>query len=143
MKKDLGYQIRQLMAGAGIKTAKELADRINTEAGEQLVTPSSVGRWLDGQSVPKATSLMYLARALKVSADTILFGDSKNPEAEKELRKLVTSIVQEETKKVLVETKSEMQKELVKFFNSKNIPQQDKKALLRQVRNLLKLYEEI
>ena len=142
MKKDFGRKILGLMAKVGIKTAKELADRINTEAGEVIVTPASVGKWLAGKTQPKATSLMFLAKALKVSADVILYDEDENVENRRPLEQVVGEMVVKETHKLFKEGKIELQEELALVLKSDKIPQEDKDALIRQARNLLKLYEE-
>lgn len=147
MKEGFGKTIRTLMDQAGISSAVELADRINEEAKKaglkkKLVSPSSVSKWLSDETQPKATSLMFLAKALKVSADIILFDDGDNPDKTKELTKIVTAIVQTETKKILNEGRAGVENTLALVLKSKNIPQGQKDALIRIAHDLLKLYEK-
>lgn len=148
MKEGFGKTIRALMDQADIKSAVVLADRINEEAKKaglekKLVSPSSVSKWLSDETQPKATSLMFLAKALRVSADLILFENGENPNKLKELTKMVTAIVQAETKKILGEGRVEVENELALVLKSKNVPQGQKDALIRIAQDLLKLYEKI
>ena len=146
MKPSLGRAIRELMDEANIKSGSALADKINAEAMKaglpKLVSSSSVNKWLSDETQPKATSLMFLAKALNVSADLILFGDSDNPDQSRQLTKMVTAIVQAETKKLLQDGAARVKSELEKVLSSDKIPDEDKEALIRQARNLLKLYGE-
>lgn len=143
MKKDLGLKIREVMVQRGIKTTKELTDMINREAGRKIVTSTSVGRWLANRSDPKATSLMFLARALKISADLLLFDEGEHPEKTKSLERMVSKIVEAETRKILKEDKKDknsLNSEFDKLLASHKIPPEDKESILRQIKNLLKLY---
>lgn len=142
-KRDFGKVIRELMVQENIKTAKELADRINRAADEKIVTSTSVGRWLAGETVPKATSLMFLAKALKVSADLILFDEDSNPERRQSLRKIVAEVAEEEIGKLLKEKKSDLEGELSEFLKSNKIPQEDKDIILTQVSRLLERYKNM
>lgn len=141
-KADFGKIIWKLMARMGIKTAKELTDTINREAGKRVVSETSVGKWIAGKTVPKATSLMFLAKALRVSADLILFDEDSDSERKQSLRKIVAEVAKEEIRKLLKEKKAGLENELSEFLKSDKIPQEDKEALIRQARNLLKLYEK-
>jgi len=142
-KRDFGKTIRELMLQENIKTTKELVDRINRAAGEKIVTSTSVGKWLAGQTVPKATSLMFLAKALRVSADLILFDEDSSSERKESLKKLVAELVQKETKKLLKEPKADLETELVLFLKSDKIPQEDKDIILAQVKRLLERYSKV
>jgi len=142
MKKDLGLKIRQIMVQRGIKTTKELTDMINRVAGKKIVTSTSVGRWLANRSDPKATSLMFLAKALNVSADLILYEEGDNPESKKSLERMVSTIVKSELEKSGTLSKDELNKELLKLLESDQIPQEEKDGILRQIRNLHKLYSQ-
>lgn len=139
-KRDFGKTIWKLMVQAEIKTARELADIINRQAGQRVVSANSVGKWLGGKSVPKATSLMFLAKALNVSADLILFDESENPDRTKSLERIVSTLVKAEIEKMPKEDKSSLDSRLSKFLKSKKIPPEDKESILRQIKNLLKLY---
>lgn len=134
----IGRRILQRMAELGIKTNVALAEKMN-----RAVHPNTIGKWISGKSVPRGNSVIALAKALKISADLILFDEGENVAQTKELTKMVTEIVQAETKKVLKETETDLEEELILFLNSDKIPQEDKDALIRQARNLLKLYKEI
>lgn len=140
-KADFGKAIRALMGRLGIKSAKELTDTINREAGEKIVSETSVGKWLAGKTVPKATSLMFLAKALKVSADLILFDEDSDEGRRKSLRHIVAEVAQEEIGRILSDKKIISQKDLSLFLGSSKIPDEDKQSILRQIRNLLKMYE--
>gem|GEM_PF-3476397 len=151
----LSRTIRRLMADVDIDSYKKLADRLNSLAlqeglvseNEQFITPGSVRKWFlpekRGGSEPRGTSLMLLAKALRVSADLILFEDGDNLDKTKELTKMVTAIVQAETKKILSEGKVGVENTLALVLKSDKIPPEDKEALIRQARNLLRLYKEI
>lgn len=147
MKEDFDKVIRQLMAKEGIKTVKELADRMNVLAGRKIITANSVGKWLrpslKRKAEPKATSLMFLAKALKISADLLLFDEGEHPEKTKSLERMVSKIVEAETRKILKEDKKDRDSlnfEFDKLLTSHKIPQEDKESILRQMKNLLKLY---
>jgi len=146
MKEDFDKIIRQLMAKEGIKTVKELADKMNTLAGRKIITANSVGKWLrpslKRKAEPKATSLMFLAKALKVSADLLLFDEGENPEKTKSLERMVSSIVKTEIEKSSKINKNSLNSEVSQFLKSNRIPQEDKDSILRQIENLLKLYPD-
>lgn len=133
----IGRRILQRMAELGIKTNVALAEKMNRK-----VHPYTIGKWIAGKSVPRGTSVIALAKALKISADLILFDEGENPGQTKELTKMVTEIVKMETKKVLNKVKPNLETALEKFVGSKNIPQEDKDSILRQIENLLKLYPD-
>ena len=135
---DIGRRILQRMAELGIKTNVELAKRMGGK-----IHPYTIGKWISGKSTPRGTSLIALTKALKISADLILFDEGDNIEQTKELTKMVSSIVQAETKKILTEAKTDLENELVLFLKSKKIPPEIKAALVDQARNLLKLYEKV
>lgn len=125
------------MAELGIKTNVELAKRMGGK-----IHPYTIGKWIAGKSTPGGTSLIALAKALRISADLILFDEGENVEQTKQLTKMVSSIVQAETQKLLTEAKTDLEKELALFLNSVKIPPEIKAALVEQARNLLKLYEK-
>ncbi len=85
---------------------------------------------------------MLLVKALKVSADMVLFDDNQNPNKSKELTKMVRRIVEAEVEKVLHQTKQHMRDEIDLFLASKKIPEEDKTAIFRQIRNLMRIYEQ-
>jgi len=128
------------MAKENVKTAKELADKINEEGNCQIVSATSVGKWLSGATEPKATSLMFLAKALKVSADLILYDSSESPKDRKSLERIISSIVKAEIQKSSKSDQSTPDLELSQFLKSDKIPPEDKESILRQIKNLLKLY---
>jgi len=145
-KKEIGKRIARLMAECDITTRKQLADMITEEASkatppEKGVTSTTVGRWISGEDEPKAGSLTFLARALKVSADLILFEDNPSSKQEESLRRVVAEVAQAEVKKLLAEN-SDLDAELVRFLKSEKIPQEDKNIILAQIRRLLKRYKE-
>lgn len=140
MKRDFGRKIRSLMNEKGIVTAKDLADKINEAAGEKIITASSIGRWLSGQSEPKSTSLMFLAKTLKISADLILSDEGLNPESTKSLERMVSAIVKAEFEKAPKISVDQLNEKVCRFMESKKIPKEDKDSILRQIENLLKMY---
>jgi len=133
----IGRRILQRMAELGIKTNVALAEKMNGK-----VHPYTIGKWISGKSVPRGTSLIVLAKALKVSADLLLFDEGENPEQTKSLERMVSKIVSAETQKILKEANFNVRKEVSKFLESKKIPDADKESILRQVKNLLKMYKE-
>ena len=142
-KKDFGRKILELMAKAGIKTTKELTDKINEIAGQrqdQRISASSVGKWLSGESEPKSTSLMFLAKALNVSADLILYDEGDNPESKKSLERIVSSIVKEEIKKIPKKDGQTTAEELNVFLNSEEIPKDVRESILEMIRSLKRKY---
>lgn len=141
MKKNFGDKILDLMLKNRIRTAKDLADKINEEAGERIISPTSVGKWIAGKTVPKATSLMFLAKALKVSADLILSDEGSNPEQTKSLERMVSSIVKAEIEKTSKSDQKDSNNQIAEFLKSERVPAEDKKSILRQIENLLKLYK--
>jgi len=74
MRKDFDKLVRQLMAKAGIKTQRQLADKMNELAlstiGKKIISYHGVNKWLrsvsKNRSVPGSQSLMFLAKALNV-----------------------------------------------------------------------------
>jgi len=150
-KVDFGKIIRRLMAERDIKTAKQLAEEINRisikEIGKKVITANSVGKWLrapgKGASEPKATSLMYLIKALNVSADFILSGDLDSPHQRKSLERMVSKIVSIEIQKSLKNTETQIQDEVVEFLKSDKIPQEDKDLIVARMKRLLKMYKEV
>lgn len=126
------------MAELGIKTNVALAERMKGE-----VHPNTIGKWIAGKSVPRGSSVIALAKALKISADLILFDEGENPEQTKSLERMVSKIVSVEIHKTLRNAKVQFQEEVARFLKSDKIPEEDKQSILRQVRNLLKLYKEI
>ncbi len=138
------------MAKEGIKGPKELADKINELAqshkfikiGEKLITASAVSRWLSNIHEPTATPLLFLAKALNVSADLILYDEGENPERTKSLERIVSTIVKSELEKSGTLSKNELNKEVLKLLESDQIPQEEKDGIFRQIRNLHKLYSK-
>jgi hypothetical protein len=145
---DWGKIIYPAMLKAGIKTGKQLADEINRisleELGKKITTPASASRWLrspeKGGSEPKGTALMFLIKALK--ADYILMDESERPESRKSIERIAREIVKAEAEKILKQDKKTSDNVVAEFLESKNIPVEDKESILRQIKNLLKLYKE-
>lgn len=126
------------MAELGIRTNVELAKRMGGK-----IHPYTIGKWISGKSTPRGTSLIALTKALKISADLILFDEGENLEQTKELTKMVSSILQAQSKKNPTEAKTDLENELALFLKSDKIPPEIKAGLVEQARNLLKLYEKI
>lgn len=134
---NIGKKILLRMAELGIKTNVALAEKMKGE-----VHPNTIGRWIAGDSNPRGTSLIALAKALNVSVDLIVFDEGENPQHTKELRKMVTEIVKMETTKVPNKVKPNLETALEKFVGSENIPLEDKDSILRQIENLLERYNK-
>lgn len=125
------------MAELGIKSRVELADKMDNK-----VRPQTIGKWIAKKSKPRGESLMFLAKALKMSADLLLFDEGDNPEQTKSLERMVSSIVKAELKKTTIQVKEGMEKVIAQFFECPDVPEEDRKSILRQIENLLKLYKK-
>lgn len=130
----IGKKISQRKVELDIKTNIELAERMKGK-----VHPNTIGKWIAGKSSPRGDNVIALAKALKVTADLLLFDEGDNPEKTKALERMVSSIVkaeiQKSSKDIIVGS------EWLHFPKCDKIPEEDKQSLLRQVRNLLKLYK--
>ena len=130
---DTGKKILHRRAELGIKTNVELAEKMGGK-----VRPQTIGKWIAGKTTPRGTSLKALAKALKISADFILFDEGENPEQTKSLERMVTTIVKSELHRTSILPMNEIEE----VMGSEEIPQEEKESLLRQARNLLKLYRK-
>jgi len=72
----------------------------------------------------------------------ILYEEGDNPESKKSLERMVSTIVKSELKKSGTLSKDELNKEVLKLLESDQIPQEEKDGILRQIRNLHKLYSK-
>jgi len=115
-----------------------LADKMNGR-----IHPNTIGKWIAGKNRPRGDNVIALARALKISADLLLFDEGEHPEKTKSLERMVSKIVEAETRKILKEDKKDknsLNSEFDKLLASRKIPPEDKEGILRQIKNLLKLY---
>lgn len=150
MRKDFDKLIRELMTKAGIKTQRQLADKMNelalSQIGKKIISYHGVNKWLrsasKNRSIPGSQSLMFLAKALNASADLILYDEGENPERTKSLERMVSTIVKSELEKSGTLNKSELNKEFLKLLESDQIPPEEKEGILRQIRNLHKIYSK-
>jgi len=150
---DWAKKIQRAMFDADppIRTAKELAELINKlslkELGRKVTTANSVSRWLRSPerdpSEPKGTSLIFLIKALKADADYILFDESSDIRSRKSIERIAREIVKTEAQKVLKQGKNSLDDTVSKFLTSENIPQEIKNGILRQIADLLKMYEKV
>lgn len=125
------------MAELGIKSRVELADKM-----KGTVHPYTIGKWISGKSNPRGDNLFALAKALEISVELLVIQEGQNPEELKSLERIVSKIVQMETKKLLKEAKTDLETELVLFLKSDKIPQEDKDIILTQVTRLLERYNK-
>lgn len=137
----LSQKILLRMAELGIKSNVELANRMK-KVGVPI-HPNTIGKWIAEKTKPRGTSLIGLAKALETTLDDLLLDDNQSAEHSEELRRVVTDVAREEIGKLMKDAKGKLKEELVLFLDSDKIPQEDKEALIRQARNLLKFYEKI
>lgn len=139
----LGQKILTRMAQFGIKNRVELADKISR--GGSSVHANTVGKWTLEEAKPRGENLIALARALEIKAELLVLEDGQNPEkSDDEIRKIIREVVTAELK-TLLERGTPIppaDSNLSGFFSSKKVPEEDKKGILRQIRNLLKMYAE-
>jgi len=136
---DIGRKIQQRKIELGIKTNVELAEKMNGK-----VHPYTIGKWIGGKRKPRGDNVIALAKALKISADFLLFEESESPERTKSLERMVRDILKTEGEKrpQVGESKANSQHFFFNhFLDCDKVPQEDKEGLLRQVKNLLKLYK--
>lgn len=138
MKLSLGKRILQRMLELGIKSNVKLADKMN-----RRVHPYTIGKWIAGKSNPRGDNLLALAKALEIRAELLILEEGQDSDELKSLERIVSKIVEAETKKLLKETKSNLERELVLFLKSDKIPQEDKDIILSQVKRLLERYKEV
>jgi len=134
----IGRKILQRMAELGITSRVQLADKMKGK-----VHPYTVGRWISGKSVPRGDSLIALAKALKISADLLLFDEGESSEKTKSLERMVSSIVKTELAKSPKTDENSLNSELSEFLKSKKIPKEDKDIIIAQVKRLLERYKEV
>jgi len=86
-------------------------------------------------------NLITLAKAIKLSADLLVLEEGQgSQELRIILEKIIREIVKSEMKKLSGEKNSAPKNQVNRFFRSKQIPQQDKDKIVRQIKKLLKLY---
>jgi len=150
----IGKRILQRMAELGIKSNVALAQKMNGS-----VHPNTIGKWIGDKTKPRGENVIALAKALKISADLLLFDEGENIEQTKSLERIARDIVKAEADRLfgprnqkdedyyvvfssLSKIPEEHRDDIVMFFSSLRIPPEDKDAILRQIRNLLKMYKE-
>lgn len=133
--KELGTRVKQLR-----EKKRWSQDVLAKKSGTSAPT---IQRLEFGSGKVGYITLFKIADALNVSIDYLKTGtESKAPEL-KEIEQLFNRLLKKISKEqfqALIEEGYPVPKEVNIFFNSDNIPTEDKEGLLRQIRNLLKMY---
>jgi len=125
------------MAEPEIKNRVCLADNIS-----RRIYANRIGKRIADKSKPGGDNLLALAKALEIRAELLILEEGQDSEGLKSLEGIVSKIVEVEVKKLLTQSKSNLERELVLFAKSHKIPQPDKDIILAQVKRLLQRYKE-
>lgn len=131
------------MIDLGIKSNRELADIISRETGK-TIHPYTIGKWIADKSRPRGDNLIALIKALKFSADLLVLEEGQNPEefGKNEIEKLIREVVRGELSQLIGKGHALPNSDVSRFLSSDKIPEEDKEAIRRQIKNLLKMYEK-
>jgi len=125
------------MSDLQIKNRVCLADNISRRTYGNTMAKSTIAK-----TQLKGDNLLALAKGLEIRAELLVLEEGQDTESLKSLERIVSKLVEAETKKLLTEAKSNLERELILFLKSDKIPQKDKNNVLAEVERLLEKYKE-